>query len=215
MEGDRLAAKKARDLDPQVRSLGGRAAVTDGERWGELWRAHQDAYFAAHGLELRVDAIAAVPGRHVGPVRMRVPGSAAVERAEAIARENAAAARDPVRVLEVLTRGNASFTERELDRHLAKHIHDADEHVAVKGRVLGRADVLALHDPETGKPVGRYTTQGGARPGAGGAGGRGDGRGGAAPRARARRRRRRGLRDGRSGRTSRRRSTTPWRRAGW
>ncbi|WP_299657300.1 MobA/MobL family protein, partial [uncultured Jannaschia sp.] len=50
VEGDRLAAKKARDLDPVVRSLAGRAAVTDGERWGELWRAHQDAYFAAHGL---------------------------------------------------------------------------------------------------------------------------------------------------------------------
>uniref|UniRef100_UPI002630EA38 AAA family ATPase n=2 Tax=uncultured Jannaschia sp. TaxID=293347 RepID=UPI002630EA38 len=133
-------------------------AVTDGERWGELWRAHQDAYFAAHGLELRVDAIAVVPGQHVGPVRMRVPGSAAVVRAEEIARENAAAARDPETVLAVLTRGNASFTERELDRHLAKHIHDSDEHVAVKGRVLGRADVLALYDPETGRFAGRYTT---------------------------------------------------------
>ncbi|MGB3554062.1 MAG: MobA/MobL family protein, partial [Jannaschia sp.] len=130
VEGDRLAPKKARDLDPVVRMLGGRAAVTDAERWGELWRVHQDRYFAAHGLALRVDANAAVPGRHVGPVRMRVPGSEVVERAEAVAKENAAAARDPERVLAVLTRNAASFTERELDRYLAKHIHDHEEHVA-------------------------------------------------------------------------------------
>ena len=56
VEGDRLAAKKARDLEPEVRRAGGRAAVTDGERWGELWRQHQDRYFAEHGLALRVDA---------------------------------------------------------------------------------------------------------------------------------------------------------------
>lgn len=160
VEGDWLAAKKARDLDPVVRTLGGRSAVTEGERWGELWRAHQDTYFAAQGLEIRVDALSAVPGQHVGPVRMRVPGSEAVERAEEIARENALAARDPDRVLEALTRGNASFTEKELDRHLAKHIHDTDEHLAVRGKVLGHAGVLALHDPETGRAVGRYTTEG-------------------------------------------------------
>ena len=120
---------------------------------------HQDRYFAAHGLALRVDANAAVPGRHVGPVRMRVPGSEVVERAEAVAKENAAAARDPERVLAVLTRNAASFTERELDRYLAKHIHDHEEHVAVKGAVLGRDTVLALYDPETGQASGRYTTR--------------------------------------------------------
>ncbi|PZX14310.1 AAA domain-containing protein [Palleronia aestuarii] len=48
----------------------------------------------------------------------------------------------------------------ELDRHLGKHIFDADEHDAVKARVLGRIDVLALHDTETGRAVGRYTTRG-------------------------------------------------------
>jgi Ti-type conjugative transfer relaxase TraA len=159
VEGDRLSARKARELEPSVRTLAGRAAVTDGARWGELWRAHQDAYFAAHGLEIRVHATAAVPGPHVGPVRMRVPGSAAVARAEEVARENAAAARDPETVLLVLTRGVASFTERELDRHLAKHIHNEGEHLDVKARVLGHGEVLALFDPETGQPVGRYTTR--------------------------------------------------------
>ena len=51
--GDHLSAKKARDLDPEVKRLGARNAVTDGEQWGALWRDHQDRYFAEHGLELR------------------------------------------------------------------------------------------------------------------------------------------------------------------
>ncbi|MFQ8433314.1 AAA family ATPase, partial [Amaricoccus sp. W119] len=159
VEGDRLASKKARDLDPEVRSFKGRAAVTEGERWGALWAAHQDAYFAEHGLGLRVEATAAVPGNHVGPIRMRAEGSPAVARAEEIARANAQAARDPEQVLGVLTRNNATFTEAALDRYLAKHIHDEAEHLAVKGKVLGHGAVLALHDPASGAATGRYTTR--------------------------------------------------------
>lgn len=159
IEGDRLSAKKARDLDPEVKSMGGRAAVTDGEAWGALWREHQNRYFIENGLDVRVDELSAVAQQHVGPVRMRAPKSAAVARAEAIARENAAAAREPEKVLAVLTRNNATFTERELDRFLGKHISDEAEHLAVKAKVLGSANTLALHDRETGETTGRYTTR--------------------------------------------------------
>jgi Ti-type conjugative transfer relaxase TraA len=158
IEGDRLSAKKARDLDPEVKRMGGRAAVTEGEAWGALWGDHQNRYFAAHGLEIRVDALGAVPQAHVGPLRMRAADSAAVARAEEIARENGAAARDPEKVLGVLTRNNATFTERELDRHLAKHIHDEAEHLAVKALVLGHRQTRPLYVRETGAASGRYTT---------------------------------------------------------
>ncbi len=43
IEGDHLFAKKARDLDPQVRKAGTRALVTDAEAWGETWRAPRTA----------------------------------------------------------------------------------------------------------------------------------------------------------------------------
>ena len=158
VEGDRLSAKKARDLDPEVRSFAGRAAVTEGEQWGAAWRDHQNAYFAAHGMALRVDAAAAVAGQHVGPIRMRAADSAAVAKAEELARENALAARDPEKVLGVLTRNTATFTEADLDRHLAKHLRDADEHAAVRTRVLDHGDVLPLFDAGTGERAGRYTT---------------------------------------------------------
>src|SRR5271166_81575 len=62
IRGDAFSAKKARDLDPEVRRAGGRAVVSEGEVWGELWRAHQDRYFQEHGLDLRVDPTAAHPG---------------------------------------------------------------------------------------------------------------------------------------------------------
>jgi len=168
IEGDHFAAKKARDLDPEVRRAGGRAVVSEGEAWGELWRAHQDRYFQEHGLELRVDPTAAHPGEHIGPVRMRKVDSPAVTRAEALRTANEHAAKDPEQVLAALTRNNATFTERDLDRYLAKHLGGgldgtldpalAREIAVAKAAVRQHPSVRALHDRETGEAVGRFTT---------------------------------------------------------
>jgi len=168
IEGDQLAARKARDLDPEVRKAGSRSVVTDAEAWGETWRAHQDRYFQEHGIELRVDTTAAHPGEHIGPVRMRKVDSPAVARAEALRATNEAAARDPEQVLAALTRNNATFTERELDRYLAKHLGAGPDGTpdavqvqdvsAAKVAVMGHKDVLTLHDRKTGEAAGRFTT---------------------------------------------------------
>jgi len=154
-----FAAKKARDLDPVIKRGGGRAIVAEGEAWGALWRDHQNRYFAEQGLSIRVDATSAVPQDHIGPLRMRVPDAEANVRAEHIRRANEEAARDPDHVLAVLTRNQASFSEYDLDRHLKKHIRDDGERAAVKAKVLGRDDALALHDRETGESAGRWTTR--------------------------------------------------------
>ena len=122
IEGENFAAKKARDLDPEVRRAGGRAVVADAAAWGALWRDHQNRYFQEHGLDLRVDPTATHAGQHIGPVRMRKAESGIAERAELLRQANEAAARDPDQVLATLTRNNATFTERDLDRHLAKHL---------------------------------------------------------------------------------------------
>jgi Ti-type conjugative transfer relaxase TraA len=158
LEGEQFAAKKARDLDPEVRRAGGRAVVADGEAWGVLWRDHQNRHFQAQGLDIRVDPTAAHAGRHIGPVRMRKAGAEIVERAEAIRQANEAAARDPAQVLATLTRHNATFTGRDVDRYLAKHISDAAERAAIKGRVFQHQDIVVLHDRESREAVGRFTT---------------------------------------------------------
>ncbi len=157
LEGDRFSAKKARDLDPEVRRAGGRAIVADGEAWGELWRDHQNHYFREHGIDLQVDPTAAHPAPHIGPIRMRVAGSEIVARAEQIRRANEAAARDPDQVLAALTRHNASFTTRDLDRFLAKHLADESECQAVKKQVFEHRELIPLYERATGEDTGRFT----------------------------------------------------------
>jgi Ti-type conjugative transfer relaxase TraA len=163
LEGEQFAAKKARDLDPEVRLAGGRAHVADGAAWGELWREHQEQYFREHGIDARVDARATHAQEHIGPVRMRVTGAEIVERAETIRQANQAAARDPDQVLVALTRNNATFTARDLDRYLTKQLGEGRESgeaiATVRAAVLDHRDLVPLHDRETGEAAERFTTR--------------------------------------------------------
>lgn len=159
IEGTVFAAKKARDLDPEVRRAGARAVVADGEAWGELWRDHQNRYFLEHGLDIRVDPTATHAEEHIGPMRMRKAGAETQDRAETIRRANQAAARDPEQVLATLTRHNATFSERDLDRYLAKHIADDAARAATRAAVLAHDETLRLYDRESGETAGRYTTK--------------------------------------------------------
>ena len=159
IEGDHLSATKARDLAPDIRQARARSFVAEGEEWGKLWREHQDRYFLAHGINVRVDATATHAQEHIGPLRMRAAESEANERAKEIARANAEAARDPSKVLEALTRNNATFSERDLDRYLAKHIVIEVERLSVRGNVLGDEETLPLFERETGEATWRFTTR--------------------------------------------------------
>jgi hypothetical protein len=107
-----------------------------------------------------VDPTATYAAEHIGPVRMRRARSEIVERAERLRQANEMAARDPEQVLATLTRHNAAtFSERDLDRHLAKHIEDVAEHPTVKAQVLEHEDLVSFYDRETGEAVGRFTTR--------------------------------------------------------
>ena len=159
VEGEGFAAKKARDLEPEIRSIRGRAVVSEGEAWGEVWRALQNRYFAEHGLDIRVDATNTLAQAHIGPVRMRAADAEANVRADETARANAKAARDPDQVLVTLTRNNATFSERDVERYLVKHIENRAERETVKDKVLAHAEVLALHDRDTGEIAERFTTK--------------------------------------------------------
>ena len=102
LEGDRFAPMKARDLDNEVRRVGRRNLVMEGDLWGQRWGEHQDRYFAARGLDLRVDPIAIVPGKHLGPGHVHNPTSERSLQAEAIKAANHDLARDPKVVAEHL-----------------------------------------------------------------------------------------------------------------
>jgi hypothetical protein len=159
-----LNAKKARDLEPVVRQAGERPRVADGAVWGELWGDLQDQYFREHGIEARVDRPATISHEHIGPVRMRRTGSEIVERAETIRQANEGAARDPEKVLAALTRNNATFTKRDLDRFLTKQLggegqERSEEIAAVRAAVLKSPKLMSLYDRETGIVSDRFTTR--------------------------------------------------------
>ena len=91
-----------------------------------------------------MDPTATHAGQHIGPVRMRKAESGIAERAELLRQANEAAARDPDQVLATLTRNNATFTERDLDRHLAKHLPAAAERSAVKAKVFEHQELVSV-----------------------------------------------------------------------
>lgn len=157
--GDAFDTHKARDLDPELRTLkGGQKTVTEGERWGVLWRDAQNRYFEREGLDIRVDEIGVYAQRHEGPVRMRTRPKDAEARAQTTREKNEVAARDPGRILETLTQRRATFTELDIERHIRKHISDPLERAKIRGEVLARPEVVALHERADGSFTGRYTT---------------------------------------------------------
>ena len=151
---------KARDLDPDVRTLkGGQRAVTEGERWGVLWRDTQNRYFEREGLDIRVDEIGAYAQRHEGPVRMRTRPKDADARAEANRQDNEAAARDPDHIIATLVRRRATFTELDIERLIKKHVPLGLERAQIRSEVLARPEIVALHDRADGTFTGRFTTR--------------------------------------------------------
>ena len=87
-----------------------------------------------------------------------------------IRQANEAAARDPEQVLATLTRHNATFTERDLDRHLAKHIADDAERAGGEGGGAWPCqESLPLHDRDDRRGGRAVHHADGAGAGAGGA----------------------------------------------
>lgn len=135
--------QKARDLDAEVR----KGFIVEGEIWGEKWRECQNAYFKKKGYALEVDEVGLLPQPHLGPVRMRsLTGESDLRlRAEFIQQANEQLARDPSAILEFLTRNKATFTERDMDLFLKKHVDEGDRE-GVKTGILGHPSLLQLHD---------------------------------------------------------------------
>lgn len=159
IEGSAFSTHKARDLDPEVRTMKGKAKiVTEAERWGELWRDYQNSYFERQGLELRVDATGFVGQRHEGPVRLRTVPEQSKARLDEALEANIAAARDPEKLLAKLTEHRATFTEMDIERLTRKYLADPIERAEIRKAVLALPEVLPLYGRETGAFAGRYTT---------------------------------------------------------
>ena len=158
VEGDQLAANKARDLNPAFRAgRDGRKWIPEAERMGELWAAHQDRYFREHGHNLRVDPAGNIPQIRVG-LKRRPGAPARIQANEIIQRQNREAALDPERVIAALTRTKATFSEREVSTFLRKAGLEKPRVDEMRSRVLGHASLVALWDTQSGERAERWTT---------------------------------------------------------
>jgi Ti-type conjugative transfer relaxase TraA len=78
--------------------------------------------------------------------------------AERQKREDAAAARDPGKLLDKLTRNNATFTRRELNRAAEKGFDNVKERSDFVAVILARAEIIPLREKGSDS-VSRYTTR--------------------------------------------------------
>jgi Ti-type conjugative transfer relaxase TraA len=137
----------------------GRGGLVAGDETGKRWRAYQDAYFAARGIEAAVDPLAAVPQLHapreVVEGRPRSPyGRLVAEENQRRAEESRALLRDPDNLLELVTETNAVFTARVLEVTLRKAGIESEDAAAIRDAALGRSVALADRDGRQGY----YTT---------------------------------------------------------
>jgi Ti-type conjugative transfer relaxase TraA len=85
-------------------------------------------------------------------------GVVCLRRQESNGLRDAITARDPNAVLEAMTRQRATFTAKDLNRELGKHIAGKSERAQFNDEILSNADLVRLSDTLEG-PTTRYTTR--------------------------------------------------------
>lgn len=153
-DGQALSPRKARETDPSIK----KGYVQQDLSPGAVFAQIQNDYFRERGLDIRVDPTGIVPQKHIGPVRMRGYMDDALERANLLRESNEEAVRNPTEVLKKLTQNQATFTMRDLDTFLNKHV-DGAEIGDIADRVWSHPDLLPLYDPHTRELTPYWTTR--------------------------------------------------------
>ena len=151
---------KARHLNPGfATNSAGQRFINEQDHWEQQWTGCQNRYFAELGISLTVDAMGNHRQQHLGPTwHLQDAEKKAVNAG--IAEEARAAARDPDQVLEALTRRQATFGRRDVERWLSRHGIAGAERDQIVAAVLGQDTVLALYERGSGRESGRFTTRG-------------------------------------------------------
>ncbi len=139
------------------------------QHWREAWSAHVNERLAELGIDARIDhrsyaeqGIALEPQHKIGPAGMRrLERGENAERADdhlRIARENGEKIiADPNVALDAITRGQATFTMRDLATFAFRHSGSKDQFDAVMGAVRSSPELVALG--EDGKGQARFTSR--------------------------------------------------------
>lgn len=158
IENDEIAGPAIRDMFARPLQVASSDAVTvEGDRWPDVYRRHQQRYFAELGIELVVDPIAPFPGRRWrADIKHDEPH---VQRSRSRTRRlNVQAIHgDPARLLDKLLRGQSMIRIAELQRLLDRFIDSEGERQSILETILGRSDIVTLAvDPAAARP--RFVT---------------------------------------------------------
>jgi len=139
------------------------------QHWREAWGEHVNVRLAELGIDARIDhrsyeaqGIELEPQHKIGPAGMRrLDRGEDAERADdhvRIARENGEKIiADPSVALDAITRGQATFTTRDLATFAFRHSDGKDQFDQVMGAVRSSPELVALG--EDGKGQARFTSR--------------------------------------------------------
>jgi hypothetical protein len=148
------ASPKLRDFMVHHRSTALGADIVEGVNWPQLSWEVQQTFFEELGLDLVVDPIAPVPGKHYSPVVYANGMNHDEQRRDRVvrSRERAYAANveairnNPEELVETLLRGRSTIRTLELERLCTKFFdHPADRDANVE-RIMVDDDVMTLAD---------------------------------------------------------------------
>lgn len=150
---------KARDLNPKF----AHGRITEQDHWKEVWRDAQNAFFHEKGYDLRVDANAPVPSKHMGDARFVPQSEKAAKNEQARAQTAEAIRQNPELVLDQLTAQCATFTHQDVARALHKWTDTKEDfdHAFARVQASGQLVNLTQGDAEAKGPrrAARYTTR--------------------------------------------------------
>ncbi|MFK4726127.1 hypothetical protein ABIE89_007227 [Bradyrhizobium niftali] len=159
---------KLRDFIARVRHMksGNKGAdVVEGIHWPNLTWEIQQTFFCELGLDLVVDPIAPVPGKHFSPIVFRsgkmddskIAQRIASSREDAYADNVRAIEGSPTRTVETLLRGRSSLRTAELERLCSKFFDGKSDQMANVERILRDQNIITMIDAVDGKKP-RYAT---------------------------------------------------------
>lgn len=118
--------------------------VDNAVAWGVEWKHDQNALFAEKGYQLRVDDTAVQPQKHIGPRRMRSPGSSVFEENEILKDLNQLESSDPSKILAKITTHQSVFSFEDIEFYLLKHVPE-NRQDSVRKEFWGQDEIIHLY----------------------------------------------------------------------
>src|ERR1700682_6515796 len=159
------AGPKLRDLVVRIRPTAGGMQIVEGIDWPSLAWEIQQVFFAELGVDLVVDPVAPVPGRHLSPIVYGLGSKSGPDTKRDEDYERARSANidaiqgSPTTLIETLLRGRSSLQVAQIERLCAKFFDSTAEQRAQIDRILLDQNIITLADTSSADTPSYATTR--------------------------------------------------------